>query len=107
VAFVVNTFCKGTTTTSVPGPSGFEVGGGLGLALLAIALGALAWIYRKSPRWALSFAVLLLFALGGMACSSPPAGPNGATPPGNYTVTITATVNGTTTSTPPVPFTVD
>jgi len=104
---VVDTFCKGPTTTSVPGPSGFGLGGGLGLALLAFALGGLAWIYKKSPRWALSFAVLLLFALGGMSCSSPPAGPNGVTPAGNYTVTITATVNGTTTSTPPVPFTVD
>ena len=107
VAFVVDTFCKGPTATSVPGPNGFGLGGGLGLALLAFALGGLTWIYRKSPRWALSFAVLLLFALGGIACSSPPAGPNGATPPGNYTVTITATVNGNTTSTPPVPFTVD
>jgi YVTN family beta-propeller protein len=109
VAFVINTFCTGTTTTFVPSPGGFVFGGGTGLImLLTVALGGLVLIYRKNPRWALSFAVLGLFALGGVACSnSLPKGPNGATPPGNYTITITATVNGITTSTQPIPFTVD
>jgi YVTN family beta-propeller protein len=107
VAFVVNTFCTGPTTTFVPSPGGFGFGGGAGLMLLTVALGGLIWIYRKNPRWTLSFAVLALFALGGVACNSLPKGPNGATPPGNYTITITATVNGITTSTQPIPFTVD
>ena len=107
VAFVVNTFCTGPSTALAPSPGGPGFGGGLGLLLLSVALCGLAWTYRKSPRWALSFAMLLLFALGGVACSSLPKGPDGVTPPGNYTVTITATVNGVTTSTAPIPFTVD
>ena len=105
VAIVLNTFCTGTTTAaSVPNPGGF--GGGLPLLLLSLALGGFVWTYRQSPRWALSFAVLVLMAIGGAACSSLPKGPNGATPPGNYSVTFSATVNGVTTTTPPIPFTV-
>ena len=107
VAFVVNTFCTGPTSTFVPGSGGSGFGGGFGLLILSLTLAGLAWTYRKSRRWALSFAVLMLFAIGGAACSSLPKGPNGATPPGDYTVTITATVNGTTVSTPPVPFVVE
>ena len=105
VAIVLNTFCKGTTAAvSVPRPGGF--GGGLALLLLSLTLGGFAWAYRQSPRWALSFAVLVLMAIGGAACSSLPKGANGATPPGNYSVTFSATVNGVTTTTPPIPFTV-
>jgi hypothetical protein len=47
-----------------------------------------------------------LMAIGGAACSSLPKGANGATPPGNYSVTFSATVNGVTTTTAPIPFTV-
>ena len=105
VAIVLNTFCTGTTTAaSVPNPGGF--GGGLPLLLLSLALGGFVWTYRQSPRWAVSFAVLVLMAIGGAACSSLPKGPNGATPPGNYSVTFSATVNGVTTTTAPIPFTV-
>jgi YVTN family beta-propeller protein len=106
VAFVVNTYCTGTAAaaTSVPMPSGS--GGGSGILLLGLALGGGLLMYRRNPRWALSFAVLALFALGGVACSSLPKGPNGATPPGNYLLKVTATTNGTTSSTPPIPFTV-
>jgi hypothetical protein len=105
VAIVLNTFCRGTTTAaSVPRPGGF--GGGLALLLLSLALGGFVWTYRQSPRWALSFAVLVLMAIGGAACSSLPKGANGATPPGNYSVTFSATVNGVTTTTAPIPFTV-
>jgi len=105
VAIVLNTFCTGTTAAaSVRKPGGF--GGGLALLLLSLTLGGFVWTYRQSPRWALSFAVLVLMAIGGAACSSLPKGPNGATPPGNYSVTFSATVNGVTTTTPPIPFTV-
>jgi Bacterial Ig-like domain (group 2) len=105
VAIVLNTFCTGTTTAQVgPAPGGF--GGGIALLLLSLTLGGFVWTYRQSPRWALSFAVLVLMAIGGAACSSLPKGPNGATPPGNYSVTFSATVNGVTTTTPPIPFTV-
>jgi hypothetical protein len=107
VAFVVNTYCTGTAAaaTSVPMPGGS--GGGSGILLLGLALGGGLLMYRRNPRWALSFAVLALFALGGVACSSLPKGPNGATPPGNYLLKVTATTNGTTSSTPPIPFTVE
>jgi hypothetical protein len=105
VAIVLNTFCKGVTTTgSVPIPGGF--GGGTTLLLLSLTLGSVVWMWRRSPRWAVSFAVLVLMAIGGASCASPPKGPNGATQPGNYTVTFSATVNGVTTSTAPIPFTV-
>ena len=105
VAIVLNTFCKGVTTGSSPAPGGF--GGGLTLLLLSLTLGGVLWMWRRSPRWAVSFAVLVLMAIGGASCASPPKGPNGATQPGNYTVTFTATVNGVTTSTAPIPFTVE
>jgi len=105
VAIVLNTFCKGVTTTgSVPIPGGF--GGGTTLLLLSLTLGSVVWMWRRSPRWAMSFAILVLMAIGGASCASPPKGPNGATQPGNYTVTFSATVNGVTTSTAPIPFTV-
>jgi uncharacterized repeat protein (TIGR01451 family) len=106
VAIVLNTFCKGTTTGLVaPEPGGF--GGGFTLLLLSLTLGGVLWMWRRGPRWAVSFAVLVLMALGGASCASPPKGPNGATQPGNYTVTFSATVNGVTTSTAPIPFTVE
>ena len=65
-------------------------GGGLKLLLLAMALAAMAWVYRRRPRWALSFALLMLIAIGGAACGGDP-GANGPTPPGTYPVTLTAT----------------
>jgi hypothetical protein len=106
VAIVLNTFCKGTTTPQFgPAPGGF--GGGITLLLLGLTLGGVVWMWRQSPRWAVSFAVLVLMAIGGASCASPPKGPNGATQPGNYTVTFSATVNGVTTSTAPIPFTVE
>jgi len=105
VAIVLNTFCKGITTGLLaPAPGGF--GGGFTLLLLSLTLGGVLWMWRRSPRWAVSFAVLVLMAIGGASCASPPKGPNGATQPGNYAVTFSATVNGVTTSTAPIPFTV-
>jgi len=105
VAIVLNTFCKGATTTgSVPAPGG--LGGGFTVLLLSFVLGSVLWMWKRSPRWAVSFVILVLMAIGGASCASPPKGPNGATQPGNYTVMFTATVNGVTTSTAPIPFTV-
>ncbi len=108
VAIVLNTFCTGNTAPLGPNPGGpGEVPGGVGLLLLGMAMGSVVWMYKRNPRWALSFAVLMLIALGGAACSSLPKGPNGVTPPGNYTVTFSATANGTTSTTPPIHFTVN
>jgi hypothetical protein len=92
VAIVMNTFCQGETPMYGPGPGGF--GGGLALLLAAVMLGSIAWAYRTRPQWALSFALLMLIALGGAACSSPASGPAGRTPAGNYTLNITATAGG-------------
>ncbi|MGA8220644.1 MAG: hypothetical protein WB780_03250, partial [Candidatus Acidiferrales bacterium] len=106
VAIVLNTFCAGSTPAIGPenGPSNGPGNGPLSgparivaaleLLLAAMALGSLTWAYRRRSRWALSFAVLMLVALGSAACNSLPKGPNGATPPGPYTVTIMATANG-------------
>jgi hypothetical protein len=92
VAIVMNTFCKGETPMYGPGPGG--LGGGLALLLAAVMLGSIAWAYRTRPQWALSFALLMLIALGGAACSGPASGPAGRTPAGNYTLNITATAGG-------------
>ena len=85
-ALVLQTFCRAAGI----GPHPRVPGGGLKLLLLAMALAAMAWIYRRRPRWALSFALLMLIAIGGAACGGDP-GANGPTPPGTYPVTLTAT----------------
>ncbi|HYL68338.1 MAG TPA: Ig-like domain-containing protein, partial [Candidatus Limnocylindria bacterium] len=92
VAIVMNTFCQGDTPMYGPGPGGF--GGGLALLLAMAMLGSITWAYRTRSRWALSFAVLMLIALGSAACSSLPSGPNGRTPAGMYQLNITATAGG-------------
>jgi hypothetical protein len=106
VAIVVNTFCKGPTTTGhVVTPGG--LGGGIGLLMLSMTLAGTAWMYRRNPRWAVSFALFVLIALGGVACNSLPRNPNGVTQPGNYQLFITATFNGQTVSAPAVNFVVN
>ena len=106
VAIVVNTFCKGPVATGhVAPPGGF--GGGIGLLLLSTMLAGTAWMYRRNPRWAVSFALFVLIALGGVACNSLPRNPNGVTLPGNYRLFITATFNGQTVTAPAVNFVVN
>jgi hypothetical protein len=106
VAIVVNTFCKGPITTGyVAPPGGF--GGGIGMLLLSTMLAGTAWMYRRNPRWAVSFALFVLIALGGVACNSLPRNPNGVTLPGNYQLFITATFNGQTATAPAVNFVVN
>jgi beta-propeller repeat-containing protein/centrosomal CEP192-like protein/HYDIN/CFA65/VesB family protein len=87
-ALVLETFCRAAGIG--PHPQVPTPGGGLKLLLLAMALAAMAWVYRRRPRWALSFALLMLVAIGGAACGGDP-GANGPTPPGTYPVTLTAT----------------
>jgi len=93
-AIAVKFFC-----TDVPGAPVFRkipggLGGPFGLILVILTAGAMCFTLRRRPRWAMSFAVLALIALGTASCSSPTPGPNGATPPGNYVITLTATLNG-------------
>jgi Abnormal spindle-like microcephaly-assoc'd, ASPM-SPD-2-Hydin/Bacterial Ig-like domain (group 2) len=93
VAIVVNTFCQGAMPTNDPidGPGPGGLGAAAELLLAAMALGATVWASR---RRSLSFAVLLLIVFGSAACKSLPKGPDGPTPPGLYTLHITATTNG-------------
>jgi hypothetical protein len=92
VAIVMNTFCQGDVPIPVPAPGG--LGGGLQLLLAAGMFASVLLAYRKRSRWALSFAVLALIALGSAACSSLPSGTNGRTPAGTYTLSITASAKG-------------
>jgi hypothetical protein len=97
VAFAIQTFCQGSTTaTGFISPVG-GIGGGLGLLLVSMVFGGAMWTFRRNRRVALTFATLLLVALGSAACSnSLPQGPNGATPAGTYTLSLTTTLNGQT-----------
>jgi len=98
VAIVVETFCKGSLPNFVPMPQAF--GTGLGLLLATLCLCGAAWTYKKQPRWAVSFGMLIIFAVGMTACSNVAKSPSGsATPPGNYPLVVTATApNGGTSS---------
>jgi uncharacterized repeat protein (TIGR01451 family) len=98
VAVVLNTFC----TAALPGYGPFPGGtiGGIGLLLASLALCGAIWKMKSQPRWALSFGVLILMAVGMSACGSLPKSPGGqATPPGNYALVVTATApNGSVSS---------
>jgi sugar lactone lactonase YvrE len=93
VAFAIQTFCQGaTTSTGFVSPVG-GIGGGIGLLLGSMMLGGAVWTFRRNRRVALTFATLLLVALGSAACNSLPTGPNGATPAGTYSLSLTTTLN--------------
>jgi trimeric autotransporter adhesin len=101
VAFGVQTYCTGATNTGfAPSLPGNWPGGGITLLLLSLALGGIAWATQRNRRVALTFAVLMLVALGTAACGSVAKGPDGATPPGTYSLTLTTTVNGQTQTMP-------
>jgi hypothetical protein len=91
VAIVVNTFCKGFVPNFEPTlPGGF--GGGMALLLASMSLCGAMWTFKRRPRWALSFGVLVLIAVGMSACSNLPKSPGGtATKPGLYPLVVTAT----------------
>jgi hypothetical protein len=98
VAIVVNTFCKGFIPNGGPsdGPNGGPTPGGfgmeLGILLVALSLCGAAWTYKKQPRWAVSFGLLIIFGVGMSACSNLAKSPSGsATPPGSYPLVVTAT----------------
>jgi hypothetical protein len=97
VAFGIQTYCQGATGAGfVPGMPGSGPWGRIGLLLLSLGLGGLAWAMQRNRRVVLTFAVLMLVALGTAACGSLAKGPNGATPPGTYSLTLTTTINGQT-----------
>jgi hypothetical protein len=93
VAIVVNTFCTANVPALGPNPGG--MGGGLGLMLLALLLGSGVWMNRRRPRWAMSFAMLMVVVFAGAACSSLPKSPSGAaTQPGLKNIVVQASANG-------------
>jgi hypothetical protein len=97
VAFAIQTFCQGATTATGFAPvAGIGGGGGIGLLLatMMVGMGGMVWTFRRNRRVALTFASLLLVALGSAACNSLPSGPNGATPAGTYQLSLTTTLNG-------------
>jgi hypothetical protein len=102
VAIVVNTFCTAAAPGPMPGqfPRGTPGGFGLLLAALSLVLCGATWKMKSQPRWAISFAALILMTVGMSACASLPKSPGGqATPPGNYPLVVTATApNGSTSS---------
>jgi hypothetical protein len=94
VAFAIQTFCQGTTTATGLVPPVGGIGGGIGLLLVTMVFGGAVWMFRRKRRVVLTFATLLLVALGSAACNSLPSGPNGATPAGTYTLSLTTSLNG-------------
>ena len=104
VAFGIQTYCQGATTTGTGIPFGGRgpgFGTGFMTLLFSLLFGFAAWTGRKNRRVALTFATLLLVTLGSAACSGGLAkGPNGATPAGTYTLTLTTTFNGQTQTLP-------
>lgn len=102
VAFAIQTYCKGTTTNTgyLPVFPGGGLGGPLALLLITFTLGGAVWTFQRKRRIAVAFALMLVAVIGSAACSSVAKGPNGATPAGTYTLTLSATTNGQTVSLP-------
>jgi hypothetical protein len=98
VAFGIQTFCKGATTTggSVPGGTSGGAGGGMAMMLMTLMCGGIGLVSRRQRRGVMAFAmVLIMVALGIGACGSLPTSPTGqATPPGTYFISLTTTLNG-------------
>jgi Divergent InlB B-repeat domain/Abnormal spindle-like microcephaly-assoc'd, ASPM-SPD-2-Hydin len=101
-AVQLQTFCQGTTVTQTGSlPGGFGFGGGIGMLLAGLMMGGVAFVSRRSRRFALTFALLGIAALGAGSCGSLPKSPTGqATPPGTYLISLTATLNGQSTTQP-------
>jgi uncharacterized repeat protein (TIGR01451 family) len=105
-AVQLQTFCQGTTVTqtgSLPGGSGFGFGGGIGMLLVGLMMGGVGLVsgFGRSRRVGLTFALLALVTLGAGSCGGLRKSPTGqATPPGTYFISLTATLNGQSTTQP-------
>jgi uncharacterized repeat protein (TIGR01451 family) len=94
IAFGIQTFCQGATSTGASLP--FNFGGKFGWPIVILTFAGMLWTLQRNRRLALTFAMIMLMTLGSGACASLPKGPNGATPAGTYTLTLTTTLNGQT-----------
>jgi hypothetical protein len=98
----INTIIEVNTYCSDAPPMGIPFGGGNGSLraielLLLLGAGAFAiFAFSQGSRKRLAGAAMIaiLLATTAVACKSVPKGPSGATPPGTYTITITATLGG-------------
>jgi len=96
VAIVLQSYCQGATP-GIPGDSpsrGIPPAGILGLLGLATLLIGAMWSRGDRRRLALTMAAMLVMAVTGAACGNLPQGPNGATPAGDYVLTVTASATG-------------
>jgi Abnormal spindle-like microcephaly-assoc'd, ASPM-SPD-2-Hydin len=101
----VITFCTWAPPVGGPfGPSGrfgdprrlvIPIGSLLGLLLMMVLFSR-----ANRRRWAPAMAAVVFFAVGLAGCKSLAKGPNGATPAGTYTLTLTGTLNGQSQSLP-------
>jgi Divergent InlB B-repeat domain len=99
VAFGIQTFCQGATTTVGFVPGGF--GGGISFGLLALLLAGISGMFSRNRRVTVAFAMLMIvMALGTGSCASLPKGASGATPAGTYNITLTTTLKGNTQTLP-------
>lgn len=99
VAFGIQTFCEGGTTTVGFMPGGF--GGGISLGLMGLMLAGLVGMIGKNRRVAAAFAmIMIVMALGAGSCASLPKGASGATPAGTYSISLTTTLKGNTQTLP-------
>jgi hypothetical protein len=96
VAIVLKSYCQGAAP-GLPGDSPtrpLPPAGILGLLGLATLLIGGMWSRGDRRRLALTMAAMLVMAVTGAACGNLPQGPNGATPAGNYVLTVTASAAG-------------
>jgi hypothetical protein len=98
-AIGVQTFCSwmaplGTLPSKPDGRPGWPVS----LALLGIVSLVFTMATKRERRLGFALAMVAVVALLGTGCASLPKGPAGRTPPGTYTLTITATAQGVTQS---------
>jgi Divergent InlB B-repeat domain len=100
VAFSIQTYCQAATPLAIFGPG--ANGRTIMLLLLSTVLCGIILILRRDRRVALTFALLTLMtvAAGMAACGNLAKNPSGATTPGTYAITLTATFNGQTQTLP-------
>jgi hypothetical protein len=93
VAFGIQTFCQGATTTVGFVPGGF--GGGISFGLMGLMLVGILGTFSRNRRVAVAFAmIMIVMAVGAGSCASLPKGASGVTPAGTYNITLTTTLNG-------------